>query len=622
MTTPTQYGDSRNELILRQVEDYHGFAVPLPNVQPQAGEMRLDGPWRIAAAPACEIHAEDLAAFLQRMGVTLSQKADTANVIELAIDASPAGGFAVHVQQQRVTLRGCDSAMMWRAMARLERTMAYRHAPILPIGKRTIKPHLDMRITTSMFAHGLEDPADPLAYTDDNLRHMAHLGYNNFFLYVNLWRFTDSKLLPELSAAEAAAKREDLRRLVARAARYGLTLTPLIAAPRLEAEHPVFARKPELKGGIVMRKTGHALCTSQPLTHEFYAEQMGELARDVPGLGAFAFLIGGEGFLHCYTRAVPRTDRVTNCPRCGQQRPSQVLTPLLNSITAAVKDASPETRVIFWPYSSAIWQDVPAEDYDWAEDRAIIAKLDRRASWLLEIDINHVFELPGVGKTYVSDYSLQFVGPSSKLLTVKPAMDEAGIELVVKTETNVDAGFHCVPYIPAMQRWAARHRAIQQTGAPVSWDTWRFNGLWESPSVEVAFWMDVEPQLSDEAIVRRIATRIYGSAAADDVMQGWQYFSDAWQTVYRQYGPYWMGPLVLGPAHLFDLGHAFIMPWTYGPGFFEIPAGMRESENEMFLADPRHLSPRFCTIPLGHVPERLRDLGRAAALTKKGAAII
>src|SRR5690606_10299689 len=137
---------------------------------------------------------------------------------------------------------------------------------------------------------------------------------------------------------------------------------------------------------------------------------------------------------------------------------------------------------------------------------------------------------------------------------VEPALQSAGVEMVVKTETNIDAGFHSVPYIPAMQRWVQRWRAILATGAKVTWDTWRFNGLHESPSVEAAFWLDLEPDLSDQEVLLRIAARIYGPAAAPRVVEGWQAFSDAWEPMHRIYGPYWHGPMVIGPAHLFDRG--------------------------------------------------------------------
>lgn len=606
------YGDDRNDLILSQLEDVHGFATALPGVQPHANEISLSSAFGVSADRVFSDHAHDLRDFLGRMGVTCD--GGTGSLV--LRQGGGSGTFEVDAADGSITLTAPNVAMMWRAVAWIERHMAYRHAAILPKGLHRITPRFQRRITTSMLSHGLEDPADPLAYRDGLLRAMAHMGYSSMFVYVNLWPFVHSNIVPELTSPQANEKRQQLASLARRAARFGLDLVVLIAAPRLDANHPAFAAHPELKGAIVMRTEGHALCTSEPLAHDFYAEQMAGICRDAPGLGAMAYLIGGEGFLHCYTRPVPRTDRVTNCPRCGERSPAEVLLPLLNRITAAVKDTSPQTRVMFWPYASHIW--TPAVDpmCDWEQDKAIVTGLDRRASWLCEIELHEPFHVEGIGDLTVSDYAIHFIGPSRKMRMMEPEVRRAGLELVVKTECNVDASFHSVPYIPVMQRWAARHRAIGKSGAAVTWETWRLNGFWASPSIEAAFWLDVEPQLTDEQMLRRIASRIYGPAAADRVIEAWSLFSDAWEHVYRNYGTYWWGPLVIGPAHLFDRGEAIFFPWTYGPGFFEVQAGQRETETPEVLADPRRRTPRFATMAMSYVPERLRDLGRAANLTR------
>ncbi len=611
------YGDDRNDLIFTMLRDVHRFAVPLPDQTPGAGEVALPPAWRIDHDPHFADHAVDLRQFLGVMGISAGDQA----ILGLRRGGT-AGAFTVDVRDDAIEVTAPDVTLMWRAVAWIERTMASRHAAMLPRGRREIRPRFRRRITTSMFAHGLEHPGDPLAYHDDYLRAMAHHGYSSLFLYLNLWPLVQSTCVPQFDAPDAATRRQELASLARRAARFGLDLVLLIAAPRHDADHPAFLAHPNLRGGIVMRPEGHCLCTSEPLTHDFYAEQFAGLCRAVPGLGALAFLIGGEGFLHCYTRPVPRTEHVTNCPRCGQRSPAQVLTPLLNRITAGVRDASPATRVIFWPYASHIWTHHSDLDYDWAQDKAIVANLDPRASWLCEIELHQPFEVEGIGRLTVTDYALHIPGPSTRLRTMQPLLSEAGIEMVVKTECNLDASFHSVAYIPALQRWMARHRAIAATDAGVVWETWRLNGYWDSPSIDAAFWLDLEPQLSDEQILRRIASRIYGPAACDRVLQAWTLVSDAWCTVYRNYGTYWWGPLVIGPAHLFDCGEAIFFPWTYSEGFFEVPAGLRETEKPEVLADPRRRTPRFATSPLGHVPQRLRDLGRAAKLCDEAAGLL
>jgi|GEM_PF-5098457 len=617
MSDPTQYGDDRNDHVRTLVEDYHWFLNPLEPFTPRANETLIDTGWSIHCDHApFDLVAQDFVEGLAKLNVELS--GDQTRRITLSHTEGPP---TVNVMADAVTLSASSVSDMWRAVVWCEHRMASRHAPILSQGEHKLSQKFDLRITTSMFAHGLENPAEqPDAYTDDHLRTMAHMGYTSLFLYIDLWDFCQSELLPELGCDEAAHNLSQLADLSRRAQQFGLRLVLMVAAPRIEPEHPVFQRCPQLKGGIVMRKSGHALCTSQELTHEFYADQMRRLVEAVPNVAAMAYLIGGEGFLHCYTRAVPRTENVTNCPECGKRKPSEVLPPLLNVVTAAVRDASPETRVMFWPYSSFIWTHQPAETYDWSEDIGVIRQLDKRATWLIEIEKDGLFEFPDVGTASVTDYAIHFIGPSQKLVKESAALKECGVELAVKTETCVDASFAAVPYIPVLQRWVKRQRVIHDTGTPVSWETWRFHGSWQSPSVEAAYWLDVEPALTDEEVLHLIASRIYGREAAEHVVKAWDCFSDSWETFYRQYGTYWSGPLVLGPSHPYDTGQGFFNRNHYHQDFYSVPAGMRESENQAYLDDPRNLWPNYWIFPLRLYNQFMRDIGRVADLYRPGMA--
>ena len=615
-----EYGDERNGVIRTMVEDYHGFAVPLPPFRAGAGEVSLDGAVVRADEEGLRLCADDLADFLSRMrsGAGGRGTGATVRLERGAVDGRP----EIAVGPAGVSIRAATVRDGWQAVVWLERHMAARHAPILPAGTRVLKPVYDLRITTSIFAQPFERPDDPIAYTDRYLCGMAHLGYTAFFLYINLWDFTRSRLLPELDGPDADRQIAALRALSERARRFGLSLVLMVNAPRTPPDHAVFARHPELKGGIVMRETGHALCTSEELTHRYYAEQMARLCREAPGLGALAFLIGGEGFLHCYTRPVPRTERVTNCPRCGARKPSEVLVPLLNRVVEAVKSASPATRVMFWPYSSYIWQKEPKETYNWSEDLAVIRGLDPRATWLIEIEKDAVQEVAGVGAAAVWDYSIQYIGPSPKVELEGAALRGRGIELALKTETNISVELHAVPYLPVMNRWAARQRAMQAAGAQVAWESWRFTGFWHSPSAEVAYWMSVEPGLSDDDVLGRVAARLYGAEVAPQVLGAWRLFSEAWESFPVIYGTYFSGPLLLGPAHPLDSGLAFQAPRLWSERFYQVNPVLWETEGEKDLADPRNRTPKFLLFAEGHHAARLRDLGRTARLYAEGLALL
>lgn len=609
MLNPTEYGDERNADILRLLEDVHGFLVPVEPFASRDDEILIDNTWRLESDDAFAHIAEDFTDALRVMKVEPGGD----KTIALRHDPSVAPDTVdVDVSADGVTITASCLRDAWRGTVWLERRMAWRHAPVALLGKRTLKPHFQRRITTSMFAMGLEKADDPHAYTADYLRNMAHLGYTQLFMYINLWEHCKSDILPDLGEGDVDHNLSEMIKLGQRAERFGIELVLMIAAPRIQPEHPVFEKHPELVGGIVMRKTGHALCTSEPLTHKFYAEQMRRLVETIPNIGAMAYLIGGEGFLHCYTRAVPRTEKVTNCKRCGEKRPHEVLAPLLDAVTGAVKDANPDVRVMYWPYTSYIWTHDDPVTYDYREDLALIRATDPRATWLIEIEKDAVIEVEDTGKTTVTDYSIQFIGPSHKMELVKPVLAEVGMELAVKTEVCIDASFSSMPYIPVMQRWLARQRAIHAQPAPVSWETWRFNGFWQSPSIEIAYWLDIEPELTDDEVLHRVASRSYGEKAAPQVIDAWQHMSDSWETFYRHYGTYWNGPLVLGPSHPFDLGHGFWMRRYYDDGFYQISPGMRESEGEAYLSDARNLRPRYALMPFTPFEPRHRHLTQVA----------
>ncbi len=598
------HGDERNAAIQALVEDVHRLVAPVMPFTPGSDELLLPAAWRAGSAdPELLPLVDDFNGCLAKLWPNESPSANPARITF----ARAPGRAAVEVTDAGVTLTGENFRELWRASVWAQQQMTYRHAPILPRGRAVIQTTYDRRITASMFAQGLERAADPLAYTDGYLCSLAHLGYTQLFLYINLWEHCTSDLLPQMADAQAPRRLTEMAQLARRAERYGVELQLLVAAPRLFADHPVFAAFPQLKGGNVMRAAGHALCTSCPLTHDFYAEQMSRLAQQIPNLGALGFLIGGEGFLHCYTRPVPRTERVTNCPTCGQRRPSEVLAPLLNRLIAAVKQVNPTTRLLFWPYSSYIWTPHKPVDCDWAEDLNLARLLDPRGSLVLEIDKDAVTHVDGVGRVSVGDYSIQQLEPSQRFKHLTPVLRERGVELVIKSEICIDAHFHSVPYIPVMQRWATRLKTMQAQGAKVAWESWRFIGAWSAPSVLMAYWVDAQPALSSEQLVARVAQTLYGPAGAPHAVAAWERFSAAWDTMHRLYGPYWQGPLVIGPAHPFDMGAGFLFRNSYGPGFYDIMPGMRESENAAYLSNPRNEAARFCFTPLPPYGPRLRD---------------
>ncbi len=615
------YGDERNPQILRMAQDVHAFAAPLPPFHPQPGEILFGKTWSLASENRAWRHClGDFADFLGRMGCARAGQAAGKDVARLLLrrQAAPAGAAEIDISPAGIEIACADIRGAWRSIVRLEHEMAWRHAPILPAGRIVLPPPAPERITTSLFAAGLEDPADPHAYTDPYLRSMAHYGYDGFFIYINLWDYIHSRVLPEMNAPQAKRQVAALAALAARAESAGLKIYLLPAAPGVPADHPVLQAHPAVAGGTVTAARKHALCPSAPATRAFYAEQLARLCSIRPALGGVIFIIGGEGFRHCYSTPNPRADRVTNCSRCASRGPARALAPMLNAISAAIRQAAPGTRAVYWPYSSIIWQKQSHGAYRWEEDLALIKQLDRQAVWLMEIDKDAPTAIPGVGATQVYDYSIQYIGPSPKFNLEQAAARRRGLAIAVKTETTQSIELFALPYIPVMHRWAARREAIRRTGAELIMDTWRLNGFWQAPSVELVYWQSEPQNYATPDALYRVACRLYGARAAAHVLRAWSDFSKAWETSHARYGTYWDGPLVLGPAHPFDIGTAFLSRSFYSPAFYHPSPALREHGSADALQNPWRLRPKFHLMPGRWAKARRRDFGRAAAGWRRG----
>lgn len=617
------YGDQRTPKIRSLVEDIHAFAIPILKEKKQKGEVYIPYCYEIELKDQIFKHcAKDLDKFLEKM-VNPSEASPQFSYKFIFILSEREKNLRIEVSSSETCIYAKTLNDAWRACIWLEKKMETRHAPILKEGTYSLKQKLNYRITTSLFAKAIEKASDPDGYRDAYLRQVVQQGYSAIFLYVSLWDYCSSRIFPELNTPKFQHEIKALEKLVHRAKKYSLDIVLLINAPRIFPDHALFKRLPDVRGAATQSAGGYALCTSNPKTIDFFEEQMSSLFNNVPKLGGVAFLVGGEGLLHCYTRPVPRTQNVTNCKVCSKRRVPEVLLSLFNRITEKVKSHSAEAKVMFWPYSSFVWQNKSSIEYNWELDLEVIDHLDQRATWLLEIEKDAIVTSKDGKKEQVWDYSIRTIGPSQKLLLEQKKLKKRNIDLAIKTESNIDVVLHSLPYLPVMYRWLARCREIMKTDAVVSFESWRFTGHWPSPSVELAYWVYQEPECSDRELLARVAAKWYGKNNSGIILKAWKHFSKAWDYMLPTYGAaYYFGPLVIGPAHphfLFSLQNIWsTFSLRTHPEFFRYPPGHREHETEKHVKDPIGQLPSFYTHALENATERLKNVGLASKYWEQG----
>lgn len=401
------------------------------------------------------------------------------------------------------------------------------------------------RITTTNFKNVFETHLNPKYCNNEYLKIISTFGFNGIFLYVNFWDFVQSKVLPELNSKDAEKNFRLLNQSVNRAAKFGIDLFLHLNTLKINTNHPVFENHPEVKGAFTWDTNHNCLCTSNDKVLYFFDEVITNIFNKINGLGGLILIIGGECLIHCYTRPVPRTKSGTNCPICSKKRPSSVVAKLVNTVANAAHIVKPSAEIIVWPYSAQLW----SEDKYQSD---LVKNLDKRIIFMPTFEKEEAIRKDGVD-SYIFDYSISFIGPSSVFKKQAELVKKYGLKLYAKTESGFAIEMFNVPYLPLAYRWLERYKRIREYPVDGLLECWRFHGFTGSIIEEIVSGFIKKPDIDIENLLQSIAIHNLGKRASKNILQGWKYLSksfdyfpfSAWVTG----APYLRGPFYIGPAH-------------------------------------------------------------------------
>ena len=261
----------------------HGRSMRDPNraAAVQEADLASGCSLEIADRKAAETLATATADFHAFMSVAMEVKRNSGgHAVRLRLgqpQGCPPGAaeaFQVRVAAEASEVTARDSEGLRRGLIYLEDEMLTRGGPVLPLGTAARWAVVEERITRSPVApyrwlSGWELEHDADYYPDEYLNKLAHCGMNGIWVSGLLSRLVASRALPELGPP--AHRLEKLRRLTARAGRYGIRVYLFLIEPRMPpADHPVLAAHPEIRGaagrcavhlhapGAAVHSRGHA----------------------------------------------------------------------------------------------------------------------------------------------------------------------------------------------------------------------------------------------------------------------------------------------------------------------------------------------------------------------------
>lgn len=579
-----------------------------------SGEILIDENWSLEAHGMAEdpgpFAVEELKTFfLDTAGVRLKED-DASRRIVLRVNGTAksrieADSYTLNIAPNRIEINSPSPRGVLYGVYYLEQLMLERGIPaVKPMSVRR-QPAFDIRMFGEVFGtFTISGLRMDRPVSRDTYSALSRFGANATFTFVQLGDYLGSDVYPELANPDREKNLAELSRLAKMAKSVGVDLYLDAYNPKLPGDHPVFVAHPESKGASQHGADIHCLCPSDPKALRYIADSWADVFRRVPELGGMVAIIGGEGFYHCYMRTGGRT---TDCPRCKNRTPEDVVADLTNAVFHAIRAVKPDAELLAWPYSAFIWSKEPYQ-------LDLISKLDPAIQFVSEIDKDHIYHKDGYDKN-IWDYSIDFLGPSDRYVAQREAIVSRGAKQCCKTETATAWEHTGVPYIPCMQRWGRRMEIIRSQKPESIYYAYDCTGFTRSRPEELAGRLSWLPNDGALGEIKKIAERDFGPAAPK-VMAAWDLFSEAIGHIpYLTHG-YYKGPSFIGPGQPLVLRNENMPDEMLGRFFYLAENDLSEGSSCASMLRPIY------TEDWNESPAGMADMEKALALWEEGVRVL
>jgi len=462
--------------------------------------------------------------------------------LEIAPNAGHlAESHEVHAALDGIVIKAVDEVGLLRGLQYMARQMARTGGPVVRVGSSKRLTKIDLRYIYSYFAvfgDPLIDPElDP--YPDDLLEKLSELGVNGVWLQSVMYNLVQWEEAPELSHG-CERRMEGLRKLVSRAADYGISIYLYFNEPRA-MPLSFFNSRPAWRGHVVGEYA--TLCTSHPDIQQYLRDSTARLFRDVPDLGGVFMITMSENLTNCYSHA---TNGKTNCPRCSARQVQDVVAEVIRTVAEGAFSVKPEARIICWTWG---W----APGLGWSEENVMdgIRLLPDGISVMCtseHLKPTNIADTPG----RVLDYSISNVGPSDLSRNTWNAANKRGLKSMAKVQFNNTwecAAVPCLPVFDTVDKHLERLMESGVSGLQLSWTL----GGYPSLNLELAseyYWETDQPQ---QLGVKSILRGKFGAKAGDAIAAASAAFSRAFAEFPFDVGVVYNAPQNYGPSNLLYL---------------------------------------------------------------------
>ena len=376
----------------------------------------------------------------------------------------------------------------------------------------------------------LDESLDPLP--EQILQQYAHVGINGIWMQLVLYQLVDFPFDPSLS--KGWEKRiQSLRRLVAKAKKYGIGIYPYLNEPRSMPES-FFEKYPHLRGEA--EGDYYAMCTSTKEVQEYLYHGVRKLFEMVPDLAGFFTITMSENLTNCYSRL----EGEMACPRCRERKPWEVVAEVNNLMAKGAHDDCPNAKTVVWAWG---WKD------EWAEK--VVPLLTEGQILQCTSEEAMQFQIGGV-KGSVLDYTMSLCGPGDKAKNLWKIARKQKTPLSAKVQINNTWEMAVVPYIPVLEKVAGHIENLKAQGIKNLQMSWTLGGC-PSPNLRLAAWL-----MEDKGNLMDFLTDWLGETVAKGVYDAQLMLSEAFS-----HYPFYLDTLYFGPQNYGPMAPFFLKPTGY-----------------------------------------------------------
>lgn len=383
----------------------------------------------------------------------------------------------------------------------------------------------------ALYGDPLADP-DLDAFPDGLLQRLSASGVNGIWFQALLRNISPpTASFPEFGQG-FANRLKNLRKLVQRADRYGISVYLYISEPRAMPPE-FFEGREQLKGASL--RGFNMLCTSAPEVRQWVTDSLGYVFKEVPDLGGVFTISKCENPTSCYSDCTSLD--ANGCPRCSQRTGPEVIAEINNAIAAGVWRGNPKAKVLIWDW---IWPD------EWIEP--VISRLSTNA-YLMTVSEWDKPIVRGNVAHKVDEYSMSAVGPSERAQQRWALARTYGLKTAAKIQVNTTWELSTLPSLPVLNLVAEHCENLSRENVDALMLSWSLGG-YPSPNLNLVKLFSRKPVPTVNAALNQLATDRYGAAAATHALDAWTRFSAAFEEYPFSREMLYLSPIQQGPANL------------------------------------------------------------------------